>query len=65
MNLQAINVPVPVEWIVWLGSHNHKYLPYKVFRQKSEVFNSGSGFGIKYFGIQYSILYIREEIVSD
>ena len=33
------------------GSCDHDYLIYKAFRQKSEVFDSNSGFGIQYFGI--------------
>ena len=51
------------EWIVQLWSCDYEYLIYKVFRQKkSEVFlfNSDSGFGIK-----YSVLWISEDIVFE
>ena len=41
------------EYTTLLGPRDHKYLIYKAFRQKSEVFNSGSEFGIEYFSIQY------------
>ena len=45
-DLQATNITV--EWILLLGSHDLEYLIYKAFRQKSKVFDSGSGSSIKY-----------------
>ena len=62
-DLPAINVTI--EWIVQLVSCNHEHLIYKAFGQGSEVFNSGSEFGIKYSGILYLALYVREEIISE
>ena len=50
-DLQAINVTI--KSIVLMDSYNHEYLIYNAFRQKSEIFDSGSGFSIKYFGIWY------------
>ena len=57
-DLQARNVTL--EWIVLLRSRDHEYLIYKAFKQKFEVFDSSSGFGIKYL-----VLYVSKEIVSE
>ena len=57
-DLQVTNITI--EWIVLQGSCDHEYLKYKVFRQKSEVFDSALD-----SVSTISVLYISEEIVSD